>query len=306
MNVSSVVAASVLVVLGGCGGAARVTRAEPDANGTYDVFADRDVPVGASWDEHAAWQHEERRVVLVVTNEEVTETHQRVELLGRLTVVAADRSSILVTSLTVDDGTGPRALVAPGETLVVQHGEPGVISNANGPLATELDELVRHVVHTGRRDDPGHDGIEQALGPPDGRIAVGGTWTLDDAALTEFFNSRPGDASVRREDVGGSGTLAAGGTWEGHDWLTIGLDMAVHDMSFPVPEGAVVDDVEIALRGQMAWPLDLTVPSPGDSMRMEMGMAMHMETPEMPGVVIQITTVAVDTDLRERSNFRAP
>lgn len=293
------------LVLVGCGGApARPLRAEPDANGAYDLAAERHIPVGASWDEHAVHAVEETQVTHVLDNAETTASRQRVELVGRVTMLEGERASILVTTLTVDDGSGPRPLVAPGETVIVTHGDDGSIVGPRGPFSEVDDALVREVIHVG--SSSGHDRAAATFGPPGGLSRIGETWSLDPDALAALFRGPSNDVTVRGQDVEGVGRLSAGAAWEGRESLAIELDLAVHDLGIPVPEGATIDDIEVRMVGGASWPLDLTVPSGGDAMRVETAIQMHVLSPELPGVAIQIDVVRLEASAVERSGYRAP
>jgi hypothetical protein len=288
----------------GCGGApARPTRAEPDSAGTYDLGAPRSIPIGASWNEVSVFEREQRRTTRLTSNEEAEVERERIELTGRMTLVAANQASIRVASLTRDDGTGPQPLVAAGSELVVTHGPGGGITVAGAALAAELDEHVRRVVHVSTSAGGGDEGAGVAFEPPGGRAAIGQSWVFDDAALGALFSANRHGATVRREDVGGGAVLRERAPWEGHDCFELHFDAAIHDMALPLPEGAVLDDVEARMSGDYAWPLDLGVPSPTETSELSMTMEMHVET---PAGLVRITGTFAEHRTRRRSDFRLP
>lgn len=298
----------LLLALLGCGGApARPARATPDATGAYDLRVEHEVPAGASWDEHAIFEVEETQVTQVLDNAETTVSRQRVELFGRVTVLPERRASILVTALTADDGTGsgPRVLAAPGETLVVTHGDSGTIVGPRGPYSEADDALLRRVIHVSSSES-GHDDAAAAFGPPGGLARVGETWTLDHEALAAIFRGQHNDVRVRPEDVEGLGRLVAAEPWEGLDEFRIELDLSVHDMGVEIPPGATMDDIEVRMVGGASWPLDTGVPGAGDAMRVESTMALSVNVPEAPGVVARVGVSRVEVSRRARSAFRAP
>ena len=156
-----------------------------------------------------------------------------------------------------------RQIANPGQTIVVERGDPPVVTVDGRPVPEEVIDLLDLVLSTNPPRDVTDDGIFGTTAPQ----PVGASWPLDSqVAATDLSES---GMIVSPQQLSGQTTLVGIKQVSGMPSLELRAEMqgqGVQLSKLPPGASARQGDLEMEMTG--LYPVDLTTPQLGGSMRM--------------------------------------